>query len=178
MIETKVVNVVATGQLNQPIDFCKLAMYQEITHRTDLYKGHVAYFKTEEMTGKVSIFSSGKMISAGARSESQAFQELEVAMNFLVKRNLIEKVNLCPKTENLVAVANFNGTIDLEKFSEKLKVIYEPEQFPGAILRLEEPFKTSILIFSSGKTVITGLKSQTQIQPTIKILKRLIASNQ
>jgi len=47
----------------------------------------------------------------------------------------------------------------MERILETTKAIYEPEQFPGAILRLKEPFKTSMLIFASGKVVITGLKS-------------------
>ena len=99
-------------------------------------------------------------------------------MNFIVKRNLAKNVELQPKIQNLVVTADFETSLDLETISKNLKAIYEPEQFPGAILRLEEPFKTSIHSFASGKIVIVGLKSQTQIEPTIKVLKGLIESNQ
>jgi transcription initiation factor TFIID TATA-box-binding protein len=61
-----------------------------------------------------------------------------------------------------------------EDDSEKTRAIYEPEQFPGAILRLKEPFKTTILIFASGKAVITGLKSSIQIEPIVQQLKELL----
>ena len=40
--------------------------------------------------------------------------------------------------------------------------MYEPEQFPGLIYRMEEP-KIVILIFTSGKLVITGAKKEEEI---------------
>jgi TATA-box binding protein (TBP) (component of TFIID and TFIIIB) len=45
------------------------------------------------------------------------------------------------------------------------------------MLRLKEPFKTSILVFASGKTVITGLTSSEQIEPVIQQLGRLLSDN-
>ncbi len=130
------------------------------------------------MEGKVSIFTSGKMISVGTRSEAQAFRELKIAYKFLLNEGLAKKIDLLPDIQNLVITADLGKTINLEEFSEKIRAIYEPEQFPGAILRLDKPFKTSILIFASGKVVITGLKSSKQIEPTIQMLKQLIQSNQ
>lgn len=178
MTKTEIVNVVVTASMDQPMDFSKLKEFPEIAHSPNVYRGKVAYFKTAGMQGKVSIFQSGKMISAGTKSEAQALEELQSAMNFIVKRNLAENVELKPKIQNLVVLADLETSLDLETISKNLKAVYEPEQFPGAILRLEVPFKTSILIFASGKTVITGLKTSTQIEPTIKELTHLIESNQ
>ena len=178
-MHARIVNVVATASLNQVLDFCQLKRYKEIYHNSNIYGGRLAYFGTQEMEGKISIFSSGKMISAGTKSEDQAFKELRIAMKFLVEKNIAKNVELDPKVHNLVLTADFEMNLNLENLSENLRAIYEPEQFPGAILRIEEPFRApSILIFASGKTVIAGLKSQTQIEPTIKLLKRLIESNQ
>ena len=177
-MQARIVNVVATASLNQVLDFCQLKRYKEIYYNSNIYGGRLAYFKTKEMEGKISIFSSGKMISAGTKSEDQAFKELRLAMKFLVEKNIAKTVELDSKVQNLVLTADFGMNLDLENLSENLRAIYEPEQFPGAILRLEEPFKASILIFASGKTVIAGLKSQTQIEPTIEVLKGLIESNQ
>ena len=42
-------------------------------------------------------------------------------------------------------------------------VMYEPEQFPGLIYRMAEP-KVVILLFNSGKSVITGAKSREEAQ--------------
>jgi len=40
--------------------------------------------------------------------------------------------------------------------------MYEPEQFPGLIHRMDDP-KVVLLIFSSGKMVITGAKSEEEV---------------
>ena len=77
-----------------------------------------------------------------------------------------------------MATADFEQQFNLEELSQKIRAIYEPEQFPGAILRITQPFKTSVLLFASGKAVITGLKSQTEIEPTIQALKSIIELNQ
>ncbi len=50
---------------------------------------------------------------------------------------------------NLNAVALGLGLENIE---------YEPEQFPGLVYRIKQP-KVVVLIFSSGKLVITGGKS-------------------
>jgi transcription initiation factor TFIID TATA-box-binding protein len=63
------------------------------------------------------------------------------------------------KIENVVASASLNVPIKLEKLVSNLdSVEYEPEQFPGLVLRLKDP-KAAALIFSSGKVVCTGAKS-------------------
>jgi transcription initiation factor TFIID TATA-box-binding protein len=178
LAKTAIVNVVATASVNQEMDFDKLRKYKEIFQDSDVYGGRVAYFKTKKMEGKVSIFSSGKMISIGTKSELDAFHELKAAMEFLVKKGFARPVALEPKTQNIVVSSDFQMSVNLEKLAEKSKTIYEPEQFPGAILRFNEPCKTSILVFASGKVVITGLKSSDQIEPTIRKLGRLLEKSQ
>lgn len=66
------------------------------------------------------------------------------------------------KIENVVAVA----TVEIED-TERIELIqiarkdpeveYNPERFPGLIMRIENP-KATLLIFSTGKMVITGLR--------------------
>ena len=177
MVTSAIVNVVATASVGQELDFDQLRQCKEIFYDSDVYGGRVAYFKTEKMQGKVSMFNTGKMISVGTKSETQALQELELAVSFLVENGFAKPVELNVKTQNMVIMADFEKSLNLEKLSETPKVIYEPEQFPGAILRFEKPYKASILIFASGKTVITGLTSSTQIEPTIQQLKLLIESH-
>ena len=160
------------------MDFERLRSYGEISYDSSVYGGRVAYFKNKQMQGKVSIFSSGKMISIGTKSEAQAKRELQLAKQFLVEKRLIKDVELEPRTQNIVATADFEQTFNLEELTQRTRVIYEPEQFPGAMLRITQPFKTSILLFASGKAVMTGLKSQTEIEPTIQALKSIIELNQ
>ena len=74
----------------------------------------------------------------------------------------------------MVISVDFGEAVDLEALTYTESVIYEPEQFPGAILKIIEPYKTTVLIFASGKTVITGLTNTNQIQTIIKIVKKLL----
>ena len=174
MIKTAVVNVVVTAALNQALDLDELGKFREILHDSDVYGGRVAYFKASNMEGKVSIFASGKMISVGTTSEKKAFRELECAKKYLIEKGLIKPTLLQPKIQNIVATADFGTNVDLEKLSKNCKMIYEPEQFPSGIIKIEEPHKSTVLLFASGKAVITGLKSSNQIKPTIQKLVNVV----
>lgn len=170
MIKTAIVNVVATAALNQEVDLDELGKFREILYDNITYGGRVAYFKSSGMRGKVSVFASGKIISVGTTSEKEAFHELEYLKKFFVQKGIIKPTPLQPKIRNIVVTADFGKSIDLEELSLSSKMIYEPEQFPGGILKIERPYKASVLIFASGKAVITGLKSSKQIEPTIQKL--------
>jgi len=128
------------------------------------------------MIGRVTIFPSGKMISVGSKSIEDARNQFNHALDALVENNLakptpIENIRI----ENIVATVDLEKTVDLEEISARLRAIYEPEQFPGATLHLEEP-KATILIFSSGKCVITGTKSETSLKQAVKKLSQILSA--
>ena len=64
--------------------------------------------------------------------------------------------------ENVVATAALHQNIDLNSIVRIFPgVEYRPEQFPGLVYHLRKP-KATTLIFSSGKMVCTGAKSEQQ----------------
>ena len=68
---------------------------------------------------------------------------------------------------NIVASVRLGGKIDLEKAVSTLgKAMYEPEQFPGLIYRMDEP-KVVILIFASGNLVCTGAKIEQDVYDAV-----------
>jgi len=74
--------------------------------------------------------------------------------------DLNDKLEISYKVVNIVAtvINEIDGAIDLNQIIQKTSnVEYNPDRFPGLIMRLENPHAT-LLIFSSGKMVITGLK--------------------
>ena len=78
---------------------------------------------------------------------------------------------------NIVVSSSLEKDIPLEKMAATLpNTEYNPEQFPGLVLRIKDP-KTSALIFSSGKIVCTGARTladvDRSIQSIIKSLKKL-----
>jgi len=76
--------------------------------------------------------------------------------------------------QNIVASAELGGEIDLESVVYKLKkVMYEPEQFPGAVFRMDEP-KVVFLIFSAGKLVCVGAKKEQEIYTAVDNIQKLL----
>src|ERR671911_551077 len=73
--------------------------------------------------------------------------------------------------ENVVASATVNQSVNLNLITQIFPdVEYHPDQFPGLVFRLKSP-KTATLIFSSGKMVCTGAKSEDQ---AIKAVKNVV----
>src|ERR1017187_7928744 len=76
--------------------------------------------------------------------------------------------------ENVVASASVNQKVDLNEITKKfVDVEYHPDQFPGLVFRLKIP-KTATLVFSSGKMVCTGAKSEKQSREAVhEVVRRL-----
>lgn len=68
-----------------------------------------------------------------------------------------------PTLQNLVATANLNLSLDLRKIAQWCRnAEYNPSRFSAVIMRIRDP-RTTALIFSNGKIVITGAKSEPAI---------------
>ena len=152
-----IVNVVATAELNQHIVLERLVHERGFFYDTAIYR--CAYLKDRKTRAKVSVFSTGKMISVGAKSLEDARHDLNHATRRLEQLRLIRPTKIAMKLQNIVATGEIGQAIDIEKLSTTLpNIIYEPEQFPGAIYYAKEPEGASILIFANGKVVFAGLK--------------------
>ena len=70
--------------------------------------------------------------------------------------------------ENVVASADVMQKMDLNDITRKFPdVEYHPDSFPGLVFRLKTP-KTATLIFTSGKMVCTGSKSEELAKKAVK----------
>lgn len=176
-----IVNIVATATLDSCVNLesLKQCFPYEVVYTPEIYRGRAAYFKSSKMQGKVSIFSSGKMISVGTKSRERAKQELGFVASNLARKGLAQLKSLV-KIQNIVATADLGFRLDLDSIKRvgDTQIIYEPEQFPAAILRFKRPTKVTILLFASGKMVITGLRSSAQIEPIVQKLQDFIKINQ
>ena len=92
------------------------------------------------------------------------------------EENKINESNSVPepdyKIENVVAtvVLEITEKIDLIKIARKHEQVeYNPERFPGLIMRIKNP-KATFLVFSTGKMVITGLRRADEAAPGVKIV--------
>jgi len=80
------------------------------------------------------------------------------------------------KIENVVAtvVVEIEEKIDLNVIARKHSdVEYNPERFPGLVMRIEKP-RATILIFSTGKMVVTGLRKASEAERVVdKVVKNI-----
>ena len=78
------------------------------------------------------------------------------------------------KIQNIVATASLGKPVPLTKLARtQPNTEYNPETFPGLVLRVKEP-KSAVLVFSSGNLVCTGTKSVAQVREVInEVIKQL-----
>jgi transcription initiation factor TFIID TATA-box-binding protein len=81
---------------------------------------------------------------------------------------------------NIVASADLQMDLDLYGLAKMSHDIdYEPEQFPGAIFKLQEP-KAALLLFKNGKMICTGCATEKDVRKSvgeaIELIKRFKAS--
>ncbi len=165
----KIENVVASANLNQKVDLNAVVKgYPGVQYRPEQFPGLV--FRLKRPKTATLIFSSGKMVCTGAKSEKEAQRAVMKVTKELKKGGIITISKPELKIQNIVASASLGGMIDLEKAAYSLgKTMYETEQFPGLIYRMDEP-KVVILLFASGKLVCTGAKREQDVHDAVQKL--------
>jgi transcription initiation factor TFIID TATA-box-binding protein len=172
-MKLEIVNIVATADLTQPVDLKEVARIRHTIHGPEIYGGRVAYLKTPTMHGKTTIFPSGKLISVGTTTREQAKHDLQETVDTLSQANLIKPVSVTANVRNIVALLTLPNPIPLEQLEEP-NSIYEPEQFPAAIVKSNEP-KATYLIFNSGKIIISGVKTEEELEEAAEAVTRIAA---
>ncbi len=166
-------NVVASATLNQKVDLNAVVKgYPGVEYRPEQFPGLV--FRLKRPKTATLIFNSGKMVCTGAKSEKEAKRAVMKVVKELKKGGIIIISKPELKIQNIVASAVLGGMIDLEKAAYTLgHTMYEPEQFPGLIYRMEDP-KVVILLFASGKLVCTGAKKEEDVYTAVEKLHVLL----
>jgi len=75
---------------------------------------------------------------------------------------------------NIVASAGLGAPVDLEELCQRAhtgRLMYEPEQFPAVIYRMESP-RVVFLIFSTGNIVCVGAKKEEDVYKAVEKLRR------
>ncbi|MEA3255605.1 MAG: TATA-box-binding protein [Candidatus Altiarchaeota archaeon] len=175
-MNVKVENMVSAITLNLKIDLKKLV---EITtgleYNPDRFPGVV--YRIREPKLAMLIFSSGKVICTGARSKEDIKRAVEHLLEKLKEGGIEVKEKPSIEIQNIVASSKVDFKVNLDLLAmESENTEYEPEQFPGLVFRLAEP-KTVMLVFRSGKMIITGAKTaeaaQKAAEETCRIIKEI-----
>jgi len=170
-------NVVAAATLNQRVDLNAVVKgYPGVEYRPEQFPGLV--FRLRRPKTATLIFGSGKMVCTGAKSEKEARRAVLTVVKELKKGGIIIISKPELRVVNIVASASLGGKVDLEKAVSTLgKAMYEPEQFPGLIYRMDEP-KVVILVFASGNLVCTGARKEQDVYDAVHKLHRILEEQQ
>ncbi len=162
-------NVVASATVDQAMDLNKITKnFPDVEYHPDQFPGLV--FRIKSPKTATLIFTSGKMVCTGAKSEQMSRNAVKTVVTKLRKGGIKVKKDAVVTIQNIVASINLGGKIHLEQAARTLpRSMYEPEQFPGLIHRMIDP-KTVILLFSSGKLVCTGAKKEEDVYRSVNNL--------
>jgi transcription initiation factor TFIID TATA-box-binding protein len=159
-------NVVASATVEQKIDLNEVTKkFPDTEWNPDQFPGLV--FRIKNPKTATLIFSSGKMVCTGGKSEDMAVKAVRSVVQQLRRGGIKIKNEPIVTVQNIVASANLGGKIHLEHAARIMpRSMYEPEQFPGLIHRMLDP-KTVILLFASGKLVCTGAKKESNVYRSV-----------
>ena len=171
--DIKVVNIVVSTSLKHDIPLEKMAATLSNTeYNPEQFPGLVIRIK-EPKTSAL-IFSSGKVVCTGARSMDKVEESIKKIIKSLEKINV--KITVKPeiKIQNIVASGSVGMDLNLNTLAMKLEnTEYEPEQFPGLVYKLAAA-KATFLLFSNGKVVCTGTKSEKEVHAALdKLIENL-----
>ena len=168
--EVRIVNIVVSSDLEHDVPLEKMAATLSNTeYNPEQFPGLVLRIKEPKTTAL--IFSSGKIVVTGARSLKKVREAINKIKEALKKINI--KIIIEPKIniQNMVASGDIGMRLNLNKLAMKLNnTEYEPEQFPGLVYKLSKA-KATFLLFSNGKIVCTGTKSEKAVEEAVELLK-------
>ncbi len=168
-----IVNVVASATIDQRLDLKDITKkFPEIEWNPELFPG--AIFRLKNPKTATLLFSTGKMVCTGSKSEEMARKAVKKVVQKLRSGGIKIKKDAEVTIQNIVSSINLGGRVHLEQAARTLpRSMYETEQFPGLIHRMLDP-KTVILVFSSGKLVCVGARNEKDVHRSVHNLHSLL----
>ncbi|GAA5822724.1 hypothetical protein JCM10212_001593 [Sporobolomyces blumeae] len=155
-------NIVATVNLECKLDLKTIALHaRNAEYNPKRFAAVIMRIREPKTTALV--FASGKVVVTGAKSEDDSRLAARKYARIIQKLGFETKFTDF-KIQNIVGSCDVKFPIRLEglAFSHGAFSSYEPELFPGLIYRMQKP-KVVLLIFVSGKIVLTGAKFREEI---------------
>jgi transcription initiation factor TFIID TATA-box-binding protein len=167
--DIKIENIVASASLGVRVPLEKMIKYLEGTeYEPEQFPGLV--YRVKEPKAATLIFSSGKIVCTGARSIEDVKKVIKKVIDAIKSAGIGNPTKYTIQIENIVASAKLKTTLNLDKIAFEVEESeYEPEQFPGLVLRMKNP-KVAFLLFSSGKIVCTGARKIKDVEAAVEML--------
>lgn len=161
-------NVICSFHLRSDIDL-KAVAFKARNAEYNPRKVNAVVLRFRSPRSTALVYSNGKVMVTGSRSESEALISCKKVSKIIYKIGN-ENVRFSNfQIENIVASTDVRFPVRLEgmAYEHRQSCSYEPELFPGLVYRLLEP-KISLLVFVSGKVVITGGRNRSDIITAFK----------
>jgi transcription initiation factor TFIID TATA-box-binding protein len=173
----KIENIVASGVIAESID---LAEFSSKVKNCELNKKRFpgAVYRIADPKIACLVFSSGKIVITGVRNDKALKDGLAIVIKSLKDAGIKPLREPKVAITNMVCSYNLDRYINLNKMAVTLNienVEYEPEQFPGLVYRIKDP-KIVVLIFSSGKIILTGGKTLDDVRKGLDVLEKKLDS--
>ncbi|KAL6068657.1 Transcription factor TFIID, C-terminal, TATA-box binding transcription factor, variant 3 [Balamuthia mandrillaris] len=155
-------NLVSTVNLGTRLDLKEIALHaRNAEYNPKRFAAVIMRIRDPKTTAL--IFASGKMVCTGAKSEEASRLAARKYARIIQKLGFPAKF-MDFKIQNIVGSCDVQFPIRLEglAYAHAHYCSYEPELFPGLIYRMVQP-KIVLLIFVSGKIVLTGAKVREEI---------------
>ncbi|POS72159.1 hypothetical protein DHEL01_v209445 [Diaporthe helianthi] len=162
-------NIVATVNLDCRLDLKTIALHaRNAEYNPKRFAAVIMRIREPKTTAL--IFASGKMVVTGAKSEDDSKLASRKYARIIQKLGFNAKFTDF-KIQNIVGSCDIKFPIRLEGLASRHHNFssYEPELFPGLIYRMVKP-KIVLLIFVSGKIVLTGAKVRDEIYHAFELI--------
>ena len=185
-LEPHIDNIISTVNLGSNLNLKNIALkLKNVEYNSN--KSSNLTLRTKNCKITATIFSSGKMVCSGAKSEKES-KAACIKFSKIVKKfgYNIELKDF--KIQNISASYDVKFNINLQKLfveinclinnSKKIKnnnnyCKFNKENFPGLIVFMDD-YKVNILIFETGKIVLLGAKKRKEINEIFKSIYPLL----
>ncbi|CAG2179763.1 unnamed protein product [Oppiella nova] len=162
-------NVVATVNLGRRLPLQEISR-QCLNAEYNARRLNILFIRIRNPKTTALVFKSGKMVTTGANTERNAHKS---ARRFarIIQRFVPDVRFFNFQIHNMVASGAVLFSLRLEILCIHMgyRAHYEPELFPALVYRMSEPMVT-VLLFSTGKVVITGAKGRQELMKAFELM--------
>jgi len=172
-LKPEINNIISSVSLGTNLNIKNIALKIKNAEYTNNFSKLI--LKSKDSKATAAIFSSGKMICSGAKTEKES-KSICVKFGKIVNKVGFKAELKNFKIQNIVASYDVKFRICLSKLFSEINTLinktkslginyvkYNSDNFPGLIFYMND-LKISLLVFEYGKVVISGAKNRKEIE--------------
>lgn len=172
----KITNIVSSADIGMELDLFTIAKkIKDVEYEPEQFPG--AILKLKDQKASLLLFKNGRVVCVGCKTEKKIVETLNRVAKMLLPyatKILRTRKRVEYEITNIVASADLGVVLDLYAIAREFPdVEYEPEQFPGAILKFKKP-RASMLLFKNGKVICAGAATEREVRTALYKARRML----